>query len=69
MLLARSILILVAIALFCFSAFGFLASFELAIPRQRLPWQIGYGCLSLVSFYLAQRAFNFRRSNHGNSQQ
>ncbi len=40
-------LALVGVDLFC--VFGFLASYEYSEPSKRLPWQIGYGVLGMVS--------------------
>jgi len=39
--------ILGALALFCI--FGFLATLELSEAAKRLPWQIGYGLLFVVT--------------------
>lgn len=45
----RLLLALLLLAVAGFAVFGFLASFELAEPADRLPWQAGYGLLGVLS--------------------
>lgn len=46
--LLRAIIALALAAVAGFCLFGFLATFELADPARRLPWQLGYGAVGFL---------------------
>ncbi len=59
---ARAVGAFLLLILVCFSAFGFLASFEYSAAADRLPWQLGYGALAVGALIGVVRvAFGTRR--------
>jgi hypothetical protein len=50
-ILLRLLLIAALLMVVLFCAFGFLASFELAAPLARLPWQMLYGGGGVVASF------------------
>ena len=56
---------LLPVAGFC--AFGFLASYELSQPSERLPWQLGYGSGGVACLVVATMLLVLRRPDTASS--
>jgi hypothetical protein len=50
-----------------FCGFGFRASFEIAKPVKRLPWQLGYGAIGIASILASLGLARRRNREEGGS--